>query len=50
MFRSGLNIPEWAEEVQAGWSAHRLSRVDQDLFIYDNLGGEARQEITYYTK
>lgn len=48
MFRTGLNILERVEEVKACLNAHHLSWSNQALFIYDNLEGEARQEITYY--
>lgn len=45
--RTGLNITEWVEEVQACMRTRHLSPVDKALFIYDHLEGEAREEIKY---
>lgn len=45
--RTGLNIVEWVEEVQACVRARHLSSAEKALFIYDHLEGEAREEIKY---
>lgn len=49
MFRgkTGLNITEWADEVQACMRGRPLSSAEQALFMYDHLEGEAREEIKY---
>lgn len=49
MFRgkTGLNIVEWIEEVQACTRARYLSPSEEALFMYDHLEGEAREEIKY---
>lgn len=47
--KTGMSIVEWTEEVQACMRACRLSVVDQALFMFDHLQGEAREEIKYRT-
>lgn len=47
--KTGLSIAEWTEEVQACMRARHLSAVDQALFMFDHLEGEARNEIKYRT-
>lgn len=49
MFRgkTGLNITEWLEEVEACLRSRHLSPAEKALFIYDHLEGEAREEIKY---
>lgn len=44
-----ISIAEWTEQLQAGMCACRLSAVDQALFMFDHLEGEARTEIKYHT-
>lgn len=48
--RTGLTILEWVEEVRACMRLRHLSPVDQALFIYDHLEGEAREEIKYRSR
>lgn len=45
--RTGINIAEWVEEVQACMRARHLSVADQAFFIFDHLEGEAREEIKF---
>ncbi|KAL4004410.1 P2Y purinoceptor 4 [Sarotherodon galilaeus] len=45
--RTGINISEWVEEVQACMRARHLSVADQAFFIFDHLEGEAREEIKF---
>lgn len=45
--RTGLQIVEWIEEVQACMRSKRLPLADQADFIYDHLEGEAKDEIKY---
>lgn len=47
--KTGVSVTEWAEEVQACMRARRLSALDQALFMFDHLEGEARKEIKYRT-
>lgn len=47
--KTGVGITEWVEEIQACMRARHLSMVDQAFFIFDHLGGEAREEIKYRT-
>lgn len=45
--RTGLDINEWREEVEACLRSRHLSPTEQALFIFDHLEGEAREEIRY---
>ena len=45
--KTGLDIAEWIEEVQACGRARHLSAADQAFFIFDHLEGEAKEEIKY---
>ncbi|XP_051793567.1 uncharacterized protein LOC127530552 [Acanthochromis polyacanthus] len=41
--RSGIEITEWIEEIEACMRTRRLSIADQALFIFDHLEGEAKE-------
>ncbi|XP_076120764.1 uncharacterized protein LOC143119316 [Alosa pseudoharengus] len=45
--KTGIDVTEWREEVQACMRARHLSSVDQAFFIFDHLEGEAKEEIKY---
>lgn len=45
--KTGMNIVEWIEEVQACVRARHLTGADQAFFIFDHLEGEAKKEIKY---
>lgn len=45
--RSGVGIDEWVEEVNACVRARHLGSRDQADFMFDHLGGEAKDEIRY---
>lgn len=45
--KSGIAINEWIEEARACIRTRHLSVADQAFFIFDHLGGEAREEVRY---
>lgn len=45
--KTGIGIAEWVEEIQACARARHLSVADQAFFIFDHLGGEAKEEIKF---
>ncbi|KAI2643757.1 Modulator of apoptosis 1 [Labeo rohita] len=45
--RSGVGINEWMEEAKACIRTRHLSVADQAFFLFDHLGGEAREEIRH---
>lgn len=45
--KTGIGIAEWTEEIRACMRVCHLSVVDQALFIFDHLEGEAREEIRF---
>lgn len=46
----GITIVDWIEEVRASMRARHLAPIDQAYFIYDHLGGSAKDEIKYRPK
>lgn len=46
----GLSIDDWVEEARTSIRARHMSKVDQAIFLYDHLEGEARNEIKYRSK
>ncbi|XP_056118703.1 uncharacterized protein LOC130096084 [Rhinichthys klamathensis goyatoka] len=45
--RTSVNLDEWVEEAQACMRTRNMSRTERAFFLYDNLEGEARDEIKY---
>ncbi|KAK0131974.1 Retrovirus-related Pol polyprotein from transposon 17.6 [Merluccius polli] len=45
--KTGMEVTEWIEEVQACMRARHLSVSDQAFFIFDHLDGQAKEEIKY---
>lgn len=45
--RSGIDINEWIEEAKACIRTRHLSVADQAFFLFDHLGGDAREEVRY---
>lgn len=45
--RTGISIDEWVEEAQACMRTRNIPLTEQAFFLYDNLEGEARDEIKY---
>ena len=45
--KSGIKVNEWIEEAEACMRARHLSVNDQAFFLFDQLEGEAREEIKY---
>lgn len=45
--RTGISLGEWLEEVQACTRSRQLTEVEQALFLFDHLDGEARDEIRF---
>lgn len=45
--KTGIGITEWEEELRACARARHLSSLDQALFIFDHLDGEAKEEIKF---
>ena len=45
--KSGIKVNEWIEEAEACMRACHLSVNDQAFFLFDQLEGEAREEIKY---
>ena len=42
-----VTIVDWIDEVKASLNTRRLSVSEQAHFLYDHLGGDAREEIKY---
>ncbi len=45
--RSGIGINEWIEEAKACIRTRHLSVADQAFFLFDHLGGDAREEVRH---
>ena len=45
--KSGIGIFEWVEEFQACARAQHIPAAEQALYIFDNLEGEATEEIKF---
>lgn len=45
-----VSVREWVDEVQSKFRTRRMSIVEQAHFIYDHLGGAARDEIKYRSR
>lgn len=45
--RSGIGINEWIEEARACIRTRHLSVADQAFFLFDHLGGNAREEVRH---
>ncbi|XP_046715779.1 uncharacterized protein LOC124392654 [Silurus meridionalis] len=45
--RSGIGINEWIEEAKACIRTRHLSVADQAFFLFDHLGGNAREEVRH---
>ncbi|XP_070405509.1 uncharacterized protein [Nothobranchius furzeri] len=45
--RTGISLAEWLEEVEACTRSRQLTDLEQALFLFDHLEGEAREEIRF---
>lgn len=45
--KTGIQLDEWKEEIEAGMRARHLATSYQAFFIFDHLEGEARSEIKF---
>lgn len=45
--KSGIGVNEWIEEAKACIRTRHLSVADQAFFLFDHLGGNAREEVRH---
>lgn len=48
--RGEVTIREWVDEIRSTLRTRRMSTLEQAHFIYDHLGGDARDEIKYRSR